>query len=167
MKKVLLFFFTVCLFWATCSLLALAEGTPPPANLALNKPIVASSEGGANYTVTKAVDGLDTSYWVSAPGAYPATLTVDLGAIQKVTKVVLKLKPNWAAARTQPISILGSVDGATFTELKAAAAYKFEPANMNIVSIGFTATDVRYVRLSIAANSEAPSAQMAEFEVYN
>ena len=42
----------------------------------------------------------------------------------------------------------------------------FDPATNNTVTISFSATTTRYVRLNITANSAWPAGQIAEFEVY-
>ena len=47
-----------------------------------------------------------------------------------------------------------------------SATYTFNPATGNVVTITFTSTSQRYVRLSITANSGAPGGQVAEFEIY-
>jgi hypothetical protein len=50
--------------------------------------------------------------------------------------------------------------------LKVSATYTLDPATGNVVTITFTSTSVRYVRLSITANSGATAGQVAEFEIY-
>ena len=61
----------------------------------------------------------------------------------------------------------GSTDGSTFTTMVASAGYTFDPsANGNTVTINFSATTTRYVRLNITANTAWPAGQIGEFEVY-
>lgn len=133
-------------------------------NLALGKTIVANGST-SSFVATNANDGNVTTYWEGA--AYPNLLTVDLSSAQNVSSVKIKLNPDslWAA-RTQTLAVLGSTDNVNFTTLKASATYAFDPATGNQVTITFTTTSTRYVRLSITANTGAPAGQVAEFEVY-
>jgi alpha-D-xyloside xylohydrolase len=141
--------------------------TPTPVvNLALGKPITASSVQ-QTYVATNANDGNVTTYWEGAPNTYPNTLTVDLGSAKTVSKVVLKLNPNAAwATRTQTLSILGSTDNVSYTTLVNSAVYTFNPATANTVTITFTGSSRRYIRLNITTNSGSTGGQIAEFEVY-
>ncbi len=134
------------------------------ANLALSKGISASSVQ-QTYAAANANDGNINSYWEGAPGTYPNTLTVDLGSVQSVYKVVLKLNSAWET-RTQTLSVLSSTDNNTYTTRAASADYTFNPASGNTVTITFTETNARYLRLSITANSGATGGQIAEFEAY-
>nr|WP_164472870.1 discoidin domain-containing protein [Cohnella candidum] len=132
-------------------------------NLALNKPISASSNT-QNFVAANANDGSTATYWEG--GAYPSTLTVDLGANASITSVVVKLNPDpiWAT-RTQTIQVLGhDQNSTTFNNLVSAAQYTFNPASGNQVTIPVTAT-VSAVRLQFTTNSGAPSGQVAEFEI--
>ncbi|WP_326665949.1 CARDB domain-containing protein [Streptomyces sp. NBC_00385] len=140
---------------------------PSPAigsNLALNKPIEASSSV-QNYVASNANDDKTGTYWES--GGHPATLTVKLGADADIEAVVVKLSPDQAwATRTQSIEVLGRAQSATgLTQLKARADYVFDPsANENTVTIPVTG---RYadVQLKFFSNSGAPGAQAAEIQV--
>ncbi|NUP53546.1 MAG: Secreted glycosyl hydrolase [Catenulispora sp.] len=133
-------------------------------NLALNKPI----DGTANtftYVPANADDGDVTTYFEGS--AYPAQLTVHLGANADVSSVVIKLNPAAAwSARTQTIAVSGREQSATtFTTLAAAASYSFDPAgNANTVTIPVSGR-VADVRVSITANSGAPGGQVAELQV--
>ncbi|WP_371604575.1 discoidin domain-containing protein [Streptomyces sp. NBC_01220] len=140
---------------------------PSPAigsNLALNKPIEASSSV-QTYVASNANDDRTGTYWES--GGHPATLTVKLGADADIEAVVVKLSPDQAwATRTQSIEVLGRPQSATgFTQLKARADYVFDPsASENTVTIPVTG---RYadVQLKFSSNSGAPGAQAAEIQV--
>ncbi len=96
-------------------------------NLALNTPVTVSSSTdglpGAN-----AVDGFPSTYWQSTTGAWPATLTVDLGATDPVTSAALTLPPTWPT-RTQTLSVLGSTDGLKWTTLVGPKDYTWSPAS--------------------------------------
>jgi hypothetical protein len=135
-------------------------------NLALNKPTSESSHT-QTYGSGGAVDGDANTYWESANNAFPQWLQVDLGSAQSVGRIVLKLPPATAwAARSQTIAITGSLDGTTFTTLKATASYTFDPATGNTVTITFTAASDRYLRLTFTANTGWPAGQVSEFEAY-
>ncbi|MFD7715682.1 CARDB domain-containing protein [Streptomyces sp. NPDC059814] len=133
-------------------------------NLALNKPIEASSYT-QNFVASNANDDKPGTYWES--NGYPATLTVKLGADADIEAVVVKLSPDQAwAARTQGLQVLGRSQSATgFTSLKDRADYAFSPTgNQNTVTIPVTG---RYadVQLKFFSNTGAPGAQVAEIQV--
>ncbi|WP_086857335.1 CARDB domain-containing protein [Amycolatopsis lexingtonensis] len=141
------------------------QGTQAGQNLAAGKPIEASSSV-FSFVAANANDNNTGTYWESAAG-YPNSLTVKLGAGADLDAVVVRLNPDavWGA-RTQNFEVLGRDQGATaFTTLKARADYRFDPAaGQNTVTIPVTgrAADVR---LQFYANSGAPGAQVAEFQV--
>jgi hypothetical protein len=138
--------------------------TLPSSNLAQGKPIAASSVN-QTYVATNANDGDVTTYWEGS--AYPATLTVSLGANANITSVVVKLNPDpvWAT-RTQTIQVMGhNQTSTTFTNLVSAATYTFDPSSgANTVTIPVTAT-VSDVQLVFTTNSGAPGGQCAELQV--
>ncbi len=141
-------------------------GVNPSANLALGRPATATSHTDV-YGAGNSVDGNPNSYWESANHAFPQSLTVDLGAVTSVSKVVLKLPPAAAwAARTQTLSVLGSTDGSAFTTIKPSAGYRFDPASGNTVTIAFAATSQRHLRLTFTGNTGWPAGQTSELEVY-
>src|SRR3982074_2043898 len=85
-------------------------------NLALGKTMTASSYV-QTYVPSNANDGNQASYWESNNNAFPQWLQVDLGSSVAIATVVLKLPTtNWGA-RTETLSILGSIDNATFTTI--------------------------------------------------
>ena len=132
-------------------------------NLALGKAI-AENGHTQTYVATNANDGNTATYWEGA--GFTSLLTVDLGSAQSISSVKVKLNPTWGA-RTQTIAVLGSTDNVNFTTtLKASALYSFDSAGNNVVTITFTGTSTRYVRLSITTNSGAVAGQVAEFEIY-
>lgn len=139
-------------------------GPNPGTNLALGKAMTESSHN-QTYVAANADDGNVQTYWEG--GAYPNTLTVQLGGNADLTSIVLKLNPDpiWAR-RTQTIQVLGREEStSSFTGLVAATTYTFDPASGNTVTIPVTAR-VADVQLRITANSGAPGGQVAEFEVY-
>jgi F5/8 type C domain/CARDB/Right handed beta helix region len=139
-----------------------AAGGP---DLALGKPATASSVT-QNYVAGNAVDGSQSTYWESANNAFPQWLQVDLGAPVSVDTVALALPVSGWAARTQTLSVQGSVDNATFTTIVASAAHTFDPASGNTVTIPFAAATTRYLRLTFTANTGWPAGQVGELAVY-
>ncbi|WP_326819615.1 galactose-binding domain-containing protein [Streptosporangium sp. NBC_01756] len=152
------------------SLLALFGAVSPASadtNLAVGKPASAASVN-APYTAGNLNDGNASTYWESANNAFPQWTQVDLGAAANVNRIVLKLPPatDWAT-RTQTLTVLGSTNDSSPTSVVVASAgYSFNPATGNTVTINFTATALRYIRLNITANTGWPAGQLSEFEVY-
>ncbi|WP_406319066.1 discoidin domain-containing protein [Streptosporangium sp. NBC_01639] len=152
------------------SLLALFGAASPASadtNLAVGKPASAASVN-APYTAGNLNDGNASTYWESANNAFPQWTQVDLGAAANVNRIVLKLPPatDWAT-RTQTLMVLGSTNDSSPTSVVVASAgYSFNPATGNTVTINFTATALRYIRLNITANTGWPAGQLSEFEVY-
>ncbi|WP_019007518.1 discoidin domain-containing protein [Cohnella laeviribosi] len=157
--------------------ISVAPGSPDPTtppdpepptgtNLALNKPISASSTIHT-FVAANANDGNVTTYWEANANSYPNTLTVDLGANADLTSIVLKLNPDsiWAT-RTQTIQVLSRDQNATaFSELVPSSAYTFNPATGNFVTIPVHAT-ASDVQLKITSNTGSTGGQIAEIEVY-
>ncbi|WP_246076322.1 CARDB domain-containing protein [Amycolatopsis cihanbeyliensis] len=137
---------------------------PMAAEVPLDGTVTASSSL-AGYPVANSVDGDPASYWESANGAFPQWLQVDLGSARPVQRVVVKLPAHWEA-RTQTIAVRGSTNGTSFTDLAAATGHAFGPGSGNTVSVPFTATTTRYLRLQVTANSRWPAAQVSELELY-
>ncbi|AQZ66308.1 putative secreted protein [[Actinomadura] parvosata subsp. kistnae] len=137
---------------------------PDGPNLALGKTMTESGHTHT-YAAANANDDNLQTYWEG--GAYPATLTAQLGANADLTAVTLKLNPDpvWGR-RTQTLQVLGREQSATsFTTLAAQATYTFDPATGNTVTIPVSgkAADVR---LQFTGNSGAPSGQVAEFQIF-
>jgi hypothetical protein len=140
------------------------NGTPQTgANLAAGKPIEASSVVHT-FVAANANDSDTATYWEG--GAYPANLTVKLGANATVSSVVVKLNPATAwGTRQQTFSILGREQSASaYTTIAGSATYTFNPSAGNTVTVPVSATTAD-VRLSFTANTGAPSGQVAEFQV--
>ncbi|MET8173940.1 CARDB domain-containing protein [Streptomyces clavifer] len=141
-------------------------GPPAPdgSNLALNKPIEASSYT-QTYVAAHANDDKAGTYWEA--NGHPSTLTVKLGADADIEAVVVKLSPDQAwATRTQSVQVLGRAQSATvFTSLKDRADYVFDPSgNQNTVTIPVSGRHAD-VRLTFFSNTGAPGAQVAEIQV--
>ncbi|RSM43322.1 glycosyl hydrolase, partial [Actinoplanes sp. ATCC 53533] len=136
---------------------------PDGTNVAVGKPIEASSTV-FTFVATNANDDDTATYWEGS--AYPANLTVKLGANATTQSVVVKLNPAgvWGT-RQQTFAIQGREQNASaFTTLVGSATYTFNPATGNTVTVPVSATAAD-VRLSFTANTGAPSGQVAEFQV--
>src|SRR5206468_3210366 len=102
----------------------------------------------------------------SANNAFPQWIQVDLGASVDTNKVVLKLPvANWGT-RTQTLSVQGSTNGTTYSDLAGSAGRVFDPANNNTVTLTYDTKLTRYVRVLITANTGWPAGQLSELEVY-
>ncbi|HTJ72100.1 MAG TPA: discoidin domain-containing protein [Actinospica sp.] len=141
-------------------------GGTTPSNLALNAPISASSST-QTYVASNADDGDTSTYWEGTNGAWPTTLTVNLGASDSLSSVTVDLPPSSAwQTRTQTFSVLGSTDNSTWATLVSSATYTFNPSTGNTVSINLpSGTKDQYVRLSFTANSVQNGAQASELQV--
>ena len=143
-----------------------SSGGGTPTNLALNAPITASSVM-QNYVASNANDGNTSTYWEGANGTWPTTLTVNLGASDALSSVVVDLPPSSAwQTRTQTLSVLGSTNGSSFSTLVGSATYTWNPSTGNTVTIALpSGTTDQYVELSFTANNVQNGAQASEFEV--
>ncbi|HEY3479643.1 MAG TPA: discoidin domain-containing protein, partial [Streptomyces sp.] len=118
----------------------------------------------AGYPVSNIGDGNQATYWESANNQFPQWVQADLGTATNVAQLVLKLPSNWEA-RTETFTVQGSANGTSFSDLKASAGYRFDPATGNTVTVDVTG-NTRYVRLNVTANTGWPAAQLSEFEVH-
>jgi hypothetical protein len=146
--------------------MAFASGSSSPANLALNRPVTASGYT-QTYAPANAVDGNTSTYWESTDNAFPQWLQVDLGSAVNISRIVLDLPPSssWPT-RTQTITVQGSTDGSNYTTLVASAGYTFT-SPQNTVQITFPAASVRYLKLTVTANTAWPAGQLSELQVYS
>jgi hypothetical protein len=137
-----------------------------PTNLALNAPVTASSFT-QNLVAANAVDGNTSTYWEGTNGAWPTTLAVNLGAADSLSSLVIDLPPSSAwQTRTQTLSVLGSANGSSYSTLVGSAAYTWNPATGNTVTIPLPAgTSDQYVELSFTANNVQNGAQVSELQV--
>ncbi|MEU8838365.1 discoidin domain-containing protein [Streptomyces roseus] len=147
------------------ALTAEAAGGP---GIAAGRPAAASSSSGT-YTAANATDGDQSTYWEStawegAGGAVPQWVQTDLGATTRVDQVVLKLPAAWES-RNETLSVQGSADGTAFTTLVSSATYTFGQGSGNTVTITFPASQTRYVRIEVTANTGWQAAQLSELEV--
>ncbi|WP_153815521.1 discoidin domain-containing protein [Streptomyces sp. SUK 48] len=157
--------------WSDCSSWPQpGQGNPAPdpnRNLAKGRPATATGFQDV-YTPGKAVDGDANSYWESANNAFPQSLTVDLGSSYAVRRLVLKLPPSSAwGARTQTVTVLGSTDGSAYSTVAGSQGYRFDPATGNTATVSLPGdANLRYLRLSVSANTGWPAGQFSEVEAY-
>ncbi|MFE6973141.1 CARDB domain-containing protein [Streptomyces sp. NPDC057682] len=142
---------------------AVSAAEQPAPDLALGKAVTTGGAHGA-YPASNVTDGSQQSYWEGS-GAFPQWVRIDLGGRFDVDRVVLRLPAAWEA-RSQTLSVQGSTDGTAFSTLAEPAARKFDPASGNTVTLGFTADEVRYLRVRITANTGWSAGQLSEVEVY-
>ncbi|ATY11923.1 APHP domain-containing protein [Amycolatopsis sp. AA4] len=158
-------FLAAGLFAAGLTHAAAASGpSPGPAPNAAEVPLahtVSASSVQPGYPVSNAFDGNQATYWESANNAFPQWIQADLGSAKPLSRIVLKLPATWES-RTQTLTVRGSTDGTTFTDLVPSTGYSFAT---NTVTIPVTAS-ARYVRLDVTANTQWPAAQLSEFELY-
>jgi hypothetical protein len=139
-------------------------------NLALGSTATASSNA-SGYPASNANDGNTSTYWESLDGAgYPQTLTLNFGQVLPLGSVTLTLPPlsDWTT-RTETLSVLGSVNGTTFTTLVPSANYTFNPSTTPSNTASFNlpvGTSEQYLELSFTANTGWTAAQISEFEVF-
>ncbi len=157
--------------WSDCSTWPQpGQGNPEPdpnRNLAKGRPATATGSQDV-YTPGKAVDGDANSYWESTNNAFPQSLTVDLGSSYAVRRLVLKLPPSSAwGARTQTVTVLGSTDGSGYSTVLGAQGYRFDPATGNTATVTLpSGTSLRYLRLTVTANTGWRAGQFSEVEAY-
>jgi hypothetical protein len=143
-------------------------GITSTTNLALNQPVTASSDY-ESYVPSNVTDGNTSTYWESTDGApYPQTITVNLGSAQSIGSITLDLPPATAwSTRTETLSVLGSTNDTTFSQIVASAGYTFNPSTGNTVTISLPSrTSAQYVQLNFTGNTGWDAAQLSEFQIY-
>jgi hypothetical protein len=138
--------------------------TTSSTNLAAGRPTTESGHSDV-YPSGNVVDSNQSTYWEGVNNSYPQWVQVDLGSSVSINKVVLKIPSAWGA-RNETLSVQGSTDNSTFTDIVGSATYAFASATANTVTITFTATSTRYVRIRVTANTAWTAAQLSEVEVY-
>ena len=137
-------------------------------NLAAGKATSESSATPTSYPSSNVTDGDQNTYWESANNAFPQWVQVDLGSAQSVEPDRAEAARRRWGARNE--TIVGSGQHRRHElhhAVKAAATYTFDPATSNTVTITFTATTQRYLRLNITANTGWPAGQISGFQVWN
>jgi beta-glucanase (GH16 family) len=149
---------TLCTF---ITLLGAAIGAPQHAapaqtiNLALNRPVVASSTESSAFPASAAVDGNTGTRWSSA-FSDPQWIYVDLGATYTITRVVLR----WEAAYGKAYQIQVSNDASTWTTIYSTTSGDGGVDDLTVSGSG------RYVRMYGTARATPYGYSLWEFEVY-
>ncbi len=144
---------------ATARTTATVTATPTAVsggNLALGKPVFASSAENAGTAATNAVDGNAGTRWSSA-FADPQWIFVDLGSVTSITRVRL----NWEAAYGKAYQIQTSSDSVNWATIKDV------PAGVGGIEdwTGLSGSG-RYVRMYGTARASAYGYSLWELEVY-
>jgi hypothetical protein len=128
----------------------------PPANLALNKPVIVSSVENAGYSGTNAVDGNTGTRWSSA-FSDPQWIYVDLQATYNITRVKL----TWEAAYGKSYQIQVSADATNW-----AAIYSTTTGAGGVEDLTGLSGTGRYVRMYGTARATGYGYSLWELEVY-
>ncbi len=133
--------------------------TPTPtstaSNLALGRPVIASSIQSSDMPAANAVDGNTGTRWSSA-FSDPQWIYVDLGSICTISQVKL----NWEAAYARSYSIQISNDATSWTSLWSTTSGAGGTVTINVSGSG------RYVRMYGTTRSTQYGYSLWEFEVY-
>jgi hypothetical protein len=142
-------------------------GVNPTTDLAAGHPTFESSHV-QTYSSAAVTDSDPASYWESANNAFPQWVEIDLGSVQTISRVTLRLPPlaSWAT-RTQTLSLLGSVDRVSYSTVLGSTSCTFNPSTGNTVTLSFAPVSVRYLRVQITGNTGWPAGQLSQVEVYN
>lgn len=124
-------------------------------NLAYQKPGFASHAEGAN-PLQDAFDGKIDTRWASGQQSDDQWITVDLGDVYQVNKVVLY----WESYALE-YKIQGSMDNKTFYDL-----YVEKSGQGNIEEKTFDAKPARYVKMQCVKSSSQYGSSLWEFQVY-
>lgn len=127
-------------------------------NLALNKPVTASSTN-SSYPTSRAVDGNTSTHWRSG-SVSSSTLTwlrVDLQSVQTISRVVVEWNSSYYAKNYQ---IQISQDNLNWSTI-----YTDNSGNGGDDNCVFATTTARYVRVYMTKNNKSTE-RIKEFEVY-
>ena len=89
-----------------------------PVLLSQGRLTTASSQASPAFAPAKAVDGSSRTRWASVSGVDPQWIQVDLGAVYRVTRVVL----TWEVAHAVVYQVQASVDGSRWTSLHVTSS---------------------------------------------
>ena len=149
--------------------------TPPAGygstNLAIDHPVTVTNYT-QNYVGSNITDGNVDTYWEGDSNDYPETVTIDLGSVRWVARIVLSLPQasDWNT-RTETIEIRGSQTSSTdpTQTLVGTGNYTFN-ANSSAqdgTAVTFTPVKTRYLILTFTANSGWGAAQLSELAAYS
>ncbi|HEY0607640.1 MAG TPA: discoidin domain-containing protein, partial [Herpetosiphonaceae bacterium] len=138
------------------SILVVAHDTAAQtSNLALNRPVSASSVENGGTPATAAVDGNTGTRWSSA-ASDPQWISVDLGAVRTIGRVVLR----WEAAYGRAYQIQVSNDGSTWTNIYSTTTGDGGVDDLTVSGSG------RYVRMYGTQRATQYGYSLWELEVY-
>jgi acyl-homoserine lactone acylase PvdQ len=128
------------------------------ANLAANKPVTATSAetGGYPSPAANAVDADSATRWAS-DWSDNQSVTVDLGSVQPVSRVIL----NWESAYGKSYKIQVSADGVTWRD--AVSVVDGDGGQDNVA---FATTSARFVRMAGVQRGTKYGYSLYEFQVY-
>jgi beta-glucosidase len=128
---------------------------PVLGNVALGRPATCSSAEGARYSCHRAVDGDITTRW-SSQFADPQWISVDLGARQRIERVVLR----WETAHAEAYRIQVSDDGTQWTDIHSRVLGDGQVDNLALHGRG------RHLRLHAGRRATVWGNSLWELEVY-
>lgn len=128
---------------------------PPPKNLALRRSVVVSSVEGAGLEGDKAVDGYPSTRW-SSSFSDPQSITVDLGGIVNISRVVLRWETAFGAEYEIQLSDNGSSWSTALHERNGDGGIDIIPVSAN----------ARYVKMLGIRRGTPWGYSLYEFEVY-
>jgi F5/8 type C domain/Beta-1,3-glucanase/Putative Ig domain len=132
-----------------------AAGTCGATNIALNRPVTASSVQNASFPAANAVDGNLGTRWSSA-FSDPQWLQVDLGAVQSVCQVTLA----WETAFGRAFQVQTSNDGTTWTSIFSTTAGTGGTQTLSVSGSG------RFIRMLGTVRGTQWGYSLWEFEVF-
>ncbi len=130
----------------------------PNVNLALNKPVTASSTN-ASYPAARAVDGNNSTYWRS--GSVSSSTVTWLRADLQSTQIIGRAVVNWRDkyhARNYQLQVSND-------DLIWNTVYSDNSGNGGVDDVTFAAVSARYVRVYITKNNKS-SERINELEVH-
>lgn len=141
---------------ALASLLG-ANSIAQPVNLALNKPMMASSFQTSAVTPAAAVDNSLTTRWASA-FTDAEWIQVDLGSLQTVNTVTIF----WESAYASAYAIQVSSDASTWKTV-----YSTTTSHGGTEKVAFPTTSARYVRMQGVKRATRWGYSLFELQVFN
>ncbi|HEY0738467.1 MAG TPA: discoidin domain-containing protein, partial [Herpetosiphonaceae bacterium] len=148
-------FASLCCALIASILVVAHETAAQTSNLALNRPVSASSVENGGTPATAAVDGNTGTRWSSA-ASDPQWISVDLGAVRTIGRVVLR----WEAAYGRAYQIQVSNDGSTWTNIYSTTTGDGGVDDLTISGSG------RYLRMYGTQRATGYGYSLWELEVY-
>jgi hypothetical protein len=147
--------------WVSIQEFAVHDRYDPRANLALSKPVTATSSQTAN-PARNATDGSSGTAWGAnavPTSAAPQQVTVDLQATTAVDTVRVFSR---SGSGPKAVSVQGSVNGTSWTTLATATLPNAEGPHLFL----FPSAQARWIRLRTTSSYSTTSVQVEELEVF-